>query len=137
VCTTTDIPDLTDPTKTYLRRLRLVETPWFGVFLHKILLPDADRDLHDHPWDFATLILRGGYEEQVPSSGPAAGTRRWRAGSAHRVRATDLHSVRRLFRVPTWTLVVVGRRQRAWGFATDGGWMSADAYERMLAQPYS
>jgi hypothetical protein len=125
----TDIPDLRDPASIYLRRYRLVETPWFGIFLHKILLADGDRDLHDHPWHFATVIVRGGYCEEVEA---AAGRlqRRWRAGSVHGVRATDCHSIRSLLRVPTWTLVVVGRRRREWGFATGEGWVAADAYER-------
>ena len=33
----------------------------FNVFLHKFLKSDPD-DVHDHPWPYATLILKGGYE---------------------------------------------------------------------------
>ena len=32
----------------------------FNIFLHKFLKSDPD-DVHDHPWPYATLILRGGY----------------------------------------------------------------------------
>jgi hypothetical protein len=60
--------------------------------------------------------------------------RSWRAGSVHVVRATDCHSIRQLFREPTWTLVVVGRRRREWGFATGEGWVPADTYERDQAR---
>jgi hypothetical protein len=31
----------------------------FNVFLHKFLKSDPD-DVHDHPWPYATLILKGG-----------------------------------------------------------------------------
>ena len=37
----------------------------FNVFLHKFLKGDPD-DVHDHPWPYATLILKGGYYEWVP-----------------------------------------------------------------------
>ena len=37
----------------------------FNVFLHKFLKSDPD-DVHDHPWPYATLILKGGYWEWVP-----------------------------------------------------------------------
>ena len=37
----------------------------FNVFLHKFLKSDPD-DVHDHPWPYATLILKGGYYEWTP-----------------------------------------------------------------------
>ncbi len=37
----------------------------FNVFLHKFLKGDPD-DVHDHPWPYATLILKGGYYEWTP-----------------------------------------------------------------------
>lgn len=37
----------------------------FNVFLHKFLKGDPD-DVHDHPWPYATLILKGGYYEWIP-----------------------------------------------------------------------
>ena len=47
----------------YLTRLTLFKTPWFSVKVHWIHKPDPDRDLHDHPWPFASFILRGWYKE--------------------------------------------------------------------------
>ena len=37
----------------------------FNVFLHKFLKSDPD-DVHDHPWPYVTLILKGGYWEWIP-----------------------------------------------------------------------
>ena len=34
----------------------------FNIFLHRFLKSDPD-DLHDHPWNYRTLILWGGYWE--------------------------------------------------------------------------
>ena len=48
----------------YLERyyVFLKDRTWFpfNVFLHKFLKSDPD-DVHDHPWPYATLILKGGY----------------------------------------------------------------------------
>lgn len=38
-----------------------------SIRLHKILIRDQDRDLHDHPWNARTVILRGGSKEAPPS----------------------------------------------------------------------
>lgn len=35
-----------------------------GVFIHRICMSDEDPDPHDHPWDFTTLILAGGYSDE-------------------------------------------------------------------------
>ena len=37
--------------------------PW-SFRIHHIMRPDEDRDLHDHPWNARTIILRGWYTEQ-------------------------------------------------------------------------
>jgi hypothetical protein len=35
-----------------------------GIFLHVIHRNDDDRDPHDHPWPFTSLILSGGYWDE-------------------------------------------------------------------------
>ena len=47
--------------------LFLKDRKWFpfNVFLHKFMKGDPD-ELHDHPWPYATLILKGGYWEITP-----------------------------------------------------------------------
>jgi hypothetical protein len=39
--------------------------PW-SFRIHHIMRPDEDRDLHDHPWNARTIILRGWYTEERP-----------------------------------------------------------------------
>lgn len=52
---------------TYMRRWKLLRTPWFQIRVHHILRSDRDDALHDHPAAFVSLVLRGGYEEVVPA----------------------------------------------------------------------
>ena len=52
------------PGDPYLARRRIIQTPWFGIYVHQIYREDQDRDPHDHPWAFLTLILWRGYTER-------------------------------------------------------------------------
>lgn len=52
----------------YMRRWRFLRRKNWGVRVHHILRPDADRELHDHPFDFTSIILSGGYWEYRPPS---------------------------------------------------------------------
>lgn len=135
--TTHTIADLHNPEDVHLRRTRIVQTPLGGIYIHRFERPDNDRHLHDHPWSFVTLVLRGGYTEdidvQVPGSswgrGPYPTRRTWQVGSVHRMSAVWRHSVRRLLSVPTWTLIIVGPRRRApWGFWTEDGFIAPSDY---------
>lgn len=126
-----DIPDFVDPDQTYLTRWKL-RTPWFGIYLHKICLPDSDRHLHDHPWAFATLVLKGGYQEQVPvdPTNPCGPRREqvWKSGSFHTMRLNEFHGIQKLLKGTAWTLVFVGPYRQEWGFATPFGKIPQDVY---------
>lgn len=53
----------------YLERWILLQCPWFSIRLHKFHRSDEDV-MHDHPWWFCSLILKGGYfEETMHESG--------------------------------------------------------------------
>lgn len=60
----------------YLDRLRIVQTPVFGIYLHRVHGPDGQRHPHDHPWWFASVVISGGYVEQVWDDPSALGD--WR-----------------------------------------------------------
>lgn len=109
---------------TFLRRLYIANTPFLGVKLHWLLEPDWARDLHDHPWTFISIVLRGGYYEEVktPEGTELKKVFWWnlkRAGEAHRI-AMVLPG--------TITLVINGPKVREWGFHTRQGWEHWKAY---------
>jgi len=120
-----ELPDYDDPTRNYLTRLRVVQTPWFGVYLHRMDGPDPRPTLHDHPWPFVSFVLRGGYTERI-AYGETDGVAVTRVNVK---RAQDVHSITRLHRTPTWTLMLVGRRRRVWGYLDqDGTWTRFDRH---------
>jgi hypothetical protein len=115
-----------------LRRRRIVRCPWFGIFAHEILSPDTGPDPHDHPWWFASMVLRGWYIETIwtnftkDRSGfyRLRSRRRW---SCHRILVDWAHQIDKV--APgTRTLVFVGKHERDWGFWTHNGWVRHDLY---------
>jgi hypothetical protein len=118
----------------YLVRLRIINTPWFGIYLHDIHEPDADRDPHNHPWSFFSIVLRGHYIERLykdPSGEPYKWkAQRWDRFSIHRMDQTSAH---RIIEAGDGlkTLILVGPRQSGWGFFLgDGSYVPWQEYER-------
>jgi hypothetical protein len=120
----------------YLERyyVFLKDRKWFpfNVFVHKFLKSDPD-DVHDHPWPYATLILKGGYWEWTPTfdaqgrkSGEVA---RWYgAGSFRIARANTYHRIELDPDVECWTLFMPGIKQRDWGFLVRNKWIQWEQY---------
>lgn len=104
--------------------LLLKDRKWFpfNVFLHKFMKGDPD-ELHDHPWPYATLILKGGYWEVTPKG------RYWRGPGSFRLAGPkSLHRVELEPGVHAWTLFMPGPKLREWGFIVKGKWMQHEKY---------
>jgi hypothetical protein len=104
---------------TYLYRWTILQ--WrghFSAYLHHFVGDDWSRDLHDHPKRFISIGLYGWYVEQTPC--PFNETcdcqkKTYRAPWIRSFAATHIH---RLI-VPSkncWTLVIVLKPVREWGF---------------------
>lgn len=93
----------------------------FNITLHKIVKSD-DPIMHDHPWPFLTIVLRGGYYEHTPlvsSDGKMFGEiSQWRGpGSIIFRKAKEFHWLELDESVgPATTLFFMGPQQRDWGF---------------------
>ena len=107
----------------------------FNVFLHKFLKSDGD-DPHDHPWSYATLILRGGYWEWIPlfdkQGRMMTETAVWRGAGSFRISsARSFHRIELEPGVECWTLFMPGIKSRDWGFWVRNQWVQ---WEQYLAQ---
>jgi len=104
----------------------------FNVFLHKFLKSDPD-DVHDHPWPYATLILKGGYWEWIPhfdTVGRKTGEYQvWRGPGHFRVsKANSFHRIELDPDITAWTLFMPGPKQRDWGFLVRNKWVQWEQY---------
>lgn len=136
--------------RSFLRR-RSIETRWFGILLHSIDGPDPGKDLHDHPWPFVSIVLSGGYTEEVCDTREApyladiaesletdtvdrGFTRSWFRGSVHRIRLTEAHRIIAV-RPGTRTLVLRGPKSQSWGFYLPMGWVDQRRYDYRTRRP--
>jgi hypothetical protein len=102
---------------TYLYRWTVFQPPWtwlkgFGVYVHHFVADDWSHDMHDHPKRFISIGLKGGYLERTPSGlrvFQAPWIRSFPATHIHRISMTEPWN-------ECWTLVIVLRAVRPWGF---------------------
>jgi len=120
----------------YLERyyVFLKDRNWFpfNVFIHKFLKSDPD-DVHDHPWPYATLILKGGYFEWTPQF-DKQGRKfneicKWRGPGHFRVcGANSYHRIELDPNITAWTLFMPGPQKREWGFLVNNRWIHNETY---------
>lgn len=94
-----------------LRRWKFTVGRLFSARLHRWVEGDPKEYQHAHPWNFFTIVLRGGYDdvgEGRPVDYVRAPTVRYRP-------LTWRHSVINV-RPGTWTIVFTGRIVREWRF---------------------
>ena len=114
----------------------------FNITLHKVLVSDV-AVLHDHPWSYATLILKGGYWEHIPiisyEGNVCGSTRVWRGPGHFRIRkANDLHWLELETdsdgnEIPCWSLFFMGRKVKEWGFVD---WVKHEGYRWIHNEKY-
>jgi hypothetical protein len=97
----------------------------FNIFLHHFLKSDPD-EVHDHPWNYATLIIKGGYYEWIPqfnSAGQKTGEiAKWRKPGHFRFcKAESYHRIELDPNVDCWTIFMPGMQKREWGFLARAG----------------
>lgn len=134
--------------RVYLNRWGVAHDRIGGVLLHKMEAPDPGIDLHDHPWFFISIILWGGYDEwrapireapmyaKLADAYPDGCTRgvpeARRFLSVKTMRLDECHTVSRLARKTSWSLVIKGPRRRSWGFYMPDGYLSEREYDETV-----
>ena len=99
----------------YMSRYWLIPQSWglpFAIRINHIKLADPERYLHDHPWNFRTVILSGWYtEEDVFGQ-----FRTYCTGSTRFCTAESAHRIERVSPGGVWTLFITHRKRNRWGF---------------------
>jgi hypothetical protein len=128
---------------THLYRWTLLKRRNWSVYLHHFVGDDWSRDLHDHPGRFISIGLWGRYREETPAiddGGAACSTYRlFHAPWIRSFPATHIHRLQLIDAKPCWTLVIVLKATRPWGFWHNGnfiGWrdyLNSETADRMKA----
>ncbi len=92
-------------------RFIIFKSRFLSVYVHKLDAPIPHPNCHDHPWHFWSIILRNGYEEIMN------GKKIWRgAGSVLYRPALSTHNTITIEGKPMWSLIIISKRIRPWGF---------------------
>ncbi|WP_343302873.1 hypothetical protein AAHN97_15105 [Chitinophaga niabensis] len=101
----------------YLTRYTLIECKNWQLCLHVFHRSDWEDALHDHPWNFVSLLLWRGYTEHT-----LTGKRRYYPGSVLVRPASHIHRVEIPAGKKAISLVWMGKRKREWGFVVKDKW---------------
>ncbi len=132
----------------YLIRWNLLgigeDSKYFSIKLHKILASDSN-NLHNHPWKFVSIILKGSYLETTKwyYQGDYTGwspsvwsecnkcyvtSKIFSSGSILKRPAYWAHSL--VITKPVWTLVFTFKKVQTWGFFTKEGFINWKDYSK-------
>jgi hypothetical protein len=112
-------------------------TGYSSVRLHKIMRPDHDRDLHNHPFTYRTFVVRGFYVEErqvgVVTQGRVPHVVFNHAGSTTRMTPQHFHRISDATRDGVWTLFFMTRNRATrfstgWGFSVYDRFIPSDLY---------
>lgn len=144
----------------YLVRYIVLKTKWCCVYIHRFMRSDSS-DPHDHPWNFISYVVEGGYEEYFYDINKPVKIKmknKWvykyfwtlrknkrAAGSIAYRKSTDIHRVvinrtykkHEVEKAPL-TACIMFKRHRHWGFwpLPDGGSKFVDWRKYLKISPY-
>ena len=98
----------------------------FGIYIHQIYKADEDKHLHDHPWDYMSLCLKGSFIEEGEKIITVV-----KPGSFIARKATRFHKIREMITTSANTLFITGPRRRVWGYDVNDVWIEGKNYHKI------
>lgn len=120
----------------HFRRYRLIRSPWYDLYIHRIYKSDADEYPHSHPWDFCSLILGGSYREKVyrDNSNRLISDGTYTAFDTIKRTTEDFHKIEVI--QPVTSLVLVRKKDtNNWGYRVDGRFVDHERYRANKNNP--
>lgn len=111
----------------HFRRWRIISTPWFTINLHGIYKADEDLHLHNHPWNFISLVLKGWYVEELESC-----KLNLRSPFSIAMRKKErFHKIETLITKSVYTLNFMWGKENKWGYEVDGKFVGHEEYREL------
>lgn len=119
----------------HFRRWRILSTPWFSIFVHGIYQRDEDKHLHNHPWDYVSIVLKGTYIEATKNWKPDWSncwdfTTRGPLSIVSRD-AGQYHKVATIVDGPVYSLFFTSSRYNHWGYSVEGLYVNHRKYREL------
>lgn len=110
----------------HFRRWRILYTPWFKINLHGIYKHDEDKHLHNHPWNFLSIVLSGWYVEDIDGKLNL----RYPGQIAKRTKKI-FHKISSVCSKSVYTLNIMWGKQEVWGYQVDGKFIDHETYREL------
>lgn len=94
-----------------------------SVRIHHIKREDLGRDMHNHPWDCRTIILKGWYTELRHREGTFPSMHIRSPGDTATIGANTFHHISEVSTGGVWTLFITYKYRHVWGFKTHDGFV--------------
>lgn len=118
----------------HFKRFAIIECKLFNIYIHWIYKADEDEHLHDHPWNYTSIVLSGKFWEAVKNTKENENKYEMNnlsSGSISSQKAERTHKVYMLLSKKIITLFFTGPRFREWGYDVDGKWIDNVTYRKM------
>lgn len=112
--------------KLHFRRWQILKTPWFSIWLHGIYAADEDKHLHNHPWDFKSMVLKGSYIEETQHGFITQKPLKFNSRNGN-----SFHKIHKLLTPVVYTIFFVTKQKRQWGYLVDGDFIDNETYRKM------
>lgn len=110
----------------HFRRWNIISTPWFNIYLHGIYKRDEELHLHNHPWTFISIVLKGWYSEKL--EGGHLNVRY--PGNFVKRKPDDFHKIDSIHSKSVYTLNFVWNKQNTWGYKVNGKFVDHETYRQ-------
>ena len=110
----------------HFRRWSLLSTPWFHLYIHGIYKSDEEAHLHDHPWDYWSICLKGRFIEKRKT-----GFSYVPKFKLIKRRAEEFHCIYQLLTKTVFTLFLTFKKKKDWGYDVNGKWIDHITYRRL------
>ena len=110
----------------HFKRWEILKTRWGSIWLHAIYKADQDKHLHNHPWDFKSIVLKGSYIEQT-----SLGNKRQYPGKINVRNGEGYHKILEMISPVVYTLFFVSKPKRQWGYRVAGEFVDHETYREI------
>lgn len=111
----------------HFRRWNIITIFNFRIYLHAIYKADEDAHLHNHPWNFINIVLKGSYTERLPNSKLVP---KFPVMICKRTR-DQFHKIEDVHTPVVYTLNFMWGKYKEWGYSVNGKFVDRETYRKM------
>lgn len=119
----------------HFERFAIVELSFFAIYIHRIHKADKDPHLHSHPWNFATITLKGSYLEKYLNTDifcePQEAERIKKPGSFSNGDREYFHKIEEILDGPIYTLFLTWGLSKPWYYFVNENKIESSVYRQM------